>query len=322
MEAVARQYCNGQHVLVIRNGWFSFRWSDIFDKCQIPRSHTIMKARRTKPGKTQPFTPCPIEEVIDAIKRERPSVVCAPHVETSAGMIIPDEYIKAVSDATHANGGMFVLDCVASGCLWINMAKLGVDALITAPQKGWSGTPCVGVVMLSPLGVERLKHTNSSAFGVDLKKWYTCMRGYVDKGVSMYHVTVPTDGIVHFANIMKETEDYGFQKCFDEQVHLGNLIRTLMESRGFKSVAGEGYKAPGVVVSYTSDPNIKNGKKFADAGMQIAGGVPLELNEGSDFMSFRIGLFGLDKIHNPARTVERLRAALDFIQGPGQRCRL
>ena len=311
MEAVARQYCNGQHVLVIRNGCFSFRWSDIFDKCQIPRSHTIMRARRARPGATEQFTPPPIEEVVSAIYREKPSVVCAPHVETSAGMIIPDDYIIAVTEATHANGGIFVLDCVASGCLWVDMAKLGVDALVTAPQKGWSGTPAFGIVMLGPLAVERLKHTNSSAFCVDLKKWYTIMRGYVEKGISMYHVTVPTDSIVHFAKIMKETEDYGFRRCFEEQVELGKRIRALVESRGYKSVAGDGFKAPGVVVSYTSDAEIKSGKKFKDAGMQIAAGVPLELGEGADYMSFRIGLFGLDKIHHAERTVERLKAVLD-----------
>lgn len=310
MEAVARQFCNGQHVMVIRNGWFSYRWSDIFDKCQIPRSHSIMKARKVKPGCTEPWAPCPLEEVICAIHRERPSVVCAPHVETSAGMILPDAYIKAVSDAVHANGGIFVLDCVASGCVWIDMEKVGADVLISAPQKGWSGTPCVGIVMLSQLGLERMSHTTSSSFGVDVKKWYQVMKAYEGGGFA-YHVTMPTDSIVHFAKIMKETEEYGFDKVLEEQWALGTLIRELLASRGFESVAAPGFEAPGVVVSYTSDPDIKNGKKFKDLGLQIAAGVPLELNEGKGYMSFRIGLFGLDKIHNPERTHERLRKVLD-----------
>lgn len=269
-----------------------------------------MRARKSNSGLTEPYAPCPLNEVIDAINRERPTVVCAPHVETSAGIILPDDYIKAVTDAVHANGGIFVLDCVASGCLWVDMAKLGVDVLISAPQKGWSGTPCAGIVMLGPLGVERMQHTNSSSFGVDLKKWYTVMQAN-EQGISAYHVTVPTDALVHFAKIMRETEEYGFDLVMEEQQALGTRIRQLLESRGFKSVAAEGFKAPGVVVSYTNDPDIKTGKKFKDAGMQIAAGVPLELGEGAGYMSFRIGLFGLDKIHNPDRTVERLRAVLD-----------
>lgn len=310
MEAVARQFCNGQHCLVIRNGWFSYRWSDIFDKCQIPRSHTIMYARQPMPGVEQPFAPCPIEEVVAAINRERPSVVCAPHVETSAGMIIPDDYIKAVSDAVHANGGIFVLDCVASGCLWVDMEKVGADVLITAPQKGWSGTPCCGIIMLSQLGLERMNNTTSSAFGQDIKKWHSIMTSY-EKGGFGYYVTMPTDSIQLFAEIMKETEDYGFENCFDEQVELGRQMRDLLESRGYKSVAAAGFQAPGVVVSYTSDPEIKSGKKFKDAGMQIAAGVPLELHEGSGYMSFRIGLFGLDKIHAPGETCAKMAAVLD-----------
>jgi aspartate aminotransferase-like enzyme len=310
MESVAAQFCNGQHCMVIRNGWFSYRWSDIFDKTQIPRSTTIMKARRATPGATEPFAPCPLEEVIAAIIRERPSVVCAPHVETSAGMIIPDSYIKAVSDAVHEVGGIFVLDCVASGCIWVDMEKVGADVLITAPQKGWSGTPCCGIIMLSDRGVERMNNTTSSAFGIDLKKWHTVMQAYENGGFA-YHVTMPTDSLVHFAKIMKETEDYGFDRVFDEQVALGKMARELLESRGYKSVAAPGFEAPGVVVSYTSDPDIKSGKKFKEAGMQIAAGIPLELDEGSCYMSFRLGLFGLDKIHHPERTCENLRLVLD-----------
>ena len=217
-----------------------------------------MRARRARPGATESFTPAPIEEVVAAIHREKPSVVCAPHVETSAGMILPDAYIKAVTAATHANGGIFVLDCVASGCLWVDMAALGVDALVTAPQKGWSGTPAFGIVMLGPRAVERLKHTNSSAFCVDLKKWYTIMRGYVEKGVSMYHVTVPTDAIVHFAKIMKETENYGFRKCYEEQVELGRQIRALVESKGYRSVAGDGFKVSFLSPSFHHDALISD----------------------------------------------------------------
>jgi len=310
MEAVARQFCTDKKCLVIRNGWFSFRWSQIFDQCKIPSSHSVIKCRRATPGATESFAPAPIEDVVAAINAEKPQVVCAPHVETSAGMIIPDSYIKAVADAVHANGGIFVLDCVASGCIWIDMKALGVDVLVTAPQKGWSASPCCGIVMMSELALETIKTTTSTSFAADLKKWLSIMQAY-EGGAHAYHATMPTDALVHFAKIMKETEDYGFDKVREEQMVLGTKIRALLESKGYKSVAAEGFKAPGVVVSYTSDPDIKSGKKFKENGMQIANGVPLEVDEGSDFSTFRIGLFGLDKLHNCDRTVENLAKVLE-----------
>jgi len=312
MEAVARQFCNGNKCMVLRNGWFSFRWTEIWDQCKLPSSHTVLKARRAVPGSTQPFAPCPLEEVVAAINAEKPEVFCAPHVETSAGMMLPNDYIKAVADAVHANGGIMVLDCVASGCIWIDMKALGVDVLVTAPQKGWSASPCSGIILLSELGAQRMQETTSSSFAANLKKWHGIMQAY-EKGGAGYHATMPTDALVHFANIMKETEEYGFDKVMAEQEALGKDMRAMLEAKGYVSVAAEGFKAPGVIVSYTSDPDLKTGKKFKENGIQIAAGVPLQVDEGNDgeFSTFRIGLFGLDKLHNKDRTIELLEKCLE-----------
>lgn len=309
MEAVARQFATDQHVLVIRNGWFSYRWTQIFEAGSIPASHTVLKARTS--GEPQaPFSPAPIDEVVATIQAEKPSVVFAPHVETSAGMILPDDYLKAVADATHAVGGLFVLDCIASGTIWVDMAATGVDVLVSAPQKGWSGPPCAGLVMLSPAGVERLEATTSSSFACDLRKWRDIMAAY-ETGGHAYHATMPTDALTVFRDVMKETEAFGFAEVASAQAELGTRVRALLEERGFTSVAAAGFEAPGVVVSYTDAADIKTGKRFADAGLQVAGGVPLMCDEPDDFSTFRIGLFGLDKIGNIDRTVASLEAALD-----------
>ena len=309
MEAVARQFAGDQHVLVIRNGWFSYRWTQIFEAGSIPASHTVLKARSAG-GSQDPFSPPPIEEVTAAIDAERPAVVFAPHVETSAGMMLPDGYIRAVADATHAVGGLFVLDCIASGTIWVDMAACGVDVLVSAPQKGWSGPPCAGLVMLSSAGVERLEATTSSSFSCDLRKWRDIMAAY-ETGGHAYHATMPTDSLTVFRNVMKETEGFGFDAASAALADLGGRVRALLTSRGFNSVAAEGFQAPGVVVSYTDAADIKTGKRFADAGLQVAGGVPLMVDEPEDFSTFRIGLFGLDKIGDIDRTVASLEAALD-----------
>jgi len=250
--------------------------------------------------------------VVAKIKAERPAVVLAPHVETSSGIVISDDYIKVVSDATHANGSIFVLDCVASGCQWIDMEKLGVDVLITAPQKGWSGTPGFAIIMLSQAGIERVNQTDSSSFCIDLKKWYAIMKAYEGGGFA-YHATMPTDSIAHFANLMKETQNYGFDRALNQQLLLGSKMRALLKSRGFVSVAAEGCGAASVIVVFTSDPDMKSGKRFQDKGVQIAPGVPLELNEGPEYMSFRIGLFGLDKLYNIPRTHDQFAEALSSL---------
>lgn len=310
MESVARQFGTGKKCLVIRNGWFSYRWTQIFEACNLPMSSTVLKARRVGEGPTAPFAPPPIEEVVAAINAEKPEVVFAPHVETSAGIILPKEYIQAIGEATHANGGIFVLDGVASGCIWVDMVASGVDVLISAPQKGWSATPCAGVVMLSELGTAALGNTTTTSFCMDLKKWHSIMQAY-ENGGHGYHTTLPTDSIVAFGNAIKETELLGLERACAGQQELGDSARALLESKGYASVAAEGFKAPGVIVSFTSDPDIKNGKKFAANGMQIAAGVPLALDEGGDFSTFRIGLFGLNKIQTVEQTVNALKAVLE-----------
>ena len=312
MEAVARQFAAGKHVMVIRNGWFSYRWSQIFDMGNIPASHTVIKARQARQGAQEPWAPAPIAEVQAAIAKEKPALVFAPHVETSAGMMLPDNYLRAVADAVHAVGGLFVLDCIASGAMWVDMEATGVDVLISAPQKGWSSSPCCAMVMLSERARTAIDGTTSSSYACDLKKWLQIMETY-EKGGHAYHATLPTDALTRLAEVMKETQAYGFAKVRAEQMALGKKVREMFESRGLKSVAAEGFKSPGVVVSYTTDPEIQSSKKFLAEGLQTAAGVPLQCDEGADFMTFRIGLFGLDKWHNVDKTVANLAGALDRI---------
>lgn len=310
MEAVARQFATDKKCLVIRNGWFSFRWTQIIDMGRITSDCTVLKARQTGPGAQAPWVPAPIEEVEATIAREQPAVVFAPHVETASGMILPDDYLQRVAAATHAAGGLFVLDCIASGAIWVDMAATGVDVLISAPQKGWSSSPCCAMVMLSERARAAIDATSSTSFACDLKKWLSIMESY-EAGTFAYHATMPTDALKRLCETMVETRDYGFEKVREEQYELGRKVRALLESRGFASVAADGFKAPGVVVSYTTDADIQSGKAFIAQGLQAAAGVPLQCDEGADFKTFRIGLFGLEKLHNPDRSVGHLAAALD-----------
>ncbi|MCB1959533.1 MAG: alanine--glyoxylate aminotransferase family protein [Rhodocyclaceae bacterium] len=312
MEAVARQLATGKHCLVIRNGWFSFRWTQIFETGAIPASHSVLKARPVEAGPQAAFAPAPIDEVVAAIRAEKPAVVFAPHVETASGMMLPDDYLRAVADAVHAVGGLFVLDCIASGTLWVDMKASGVDVLISAPQKGWSGSPCCAMVMLSDRGLAAVEASTSTSFAADLKKWLQIMQAY-EGGGHAYHATMPTDSLTVMRDIMAETEAYGFGKVREEQLELGRQARALLESKGFKSVAAPGFQAPGVVVSYTDNADVHAGKAFAALGLQTAAGVPLQCDEPADYRSFRIGLFGLDKLHHVERTVASLRAALDAL---------
>ncbi len=320
MEAVARQFASGEKVLIVRNGWFSYRWSQIFDAgglSGLGRSGgdaVVCKARRQGAGAQDPWAPTPAGEVADAIRAERPKVVFAPHVETASGIMLPDDYLRTIADAAHAVGALLVLDCVASGAMWVNMETTGVDVLISAPQKGWSASPCCAMVMLSGRARQAIEDTQSTSFSCDLKKWMQIAEGY-EKGQHAYHTTLPTDALVLLRDAMLEARDYGFEKLRSEQVDLGTKVRALLQSRGFPSVAAEGFKAPGVVVSYTTDHGIQSGKKFMEAGLQTAAGVPLQCDEGPDFKTFRIGLFGLDKWHNVDRTVAQLSAALDTMAG-------
>ena len=312
MEAVARQFAGGKKVLVIRNGWFSYRWTQIFEAGDIPSEAVVLKARPVEEGHQAPFAPVPIAEAVAAIEAERPDFVFAPHVETSSGMILPDDYMTALAEAVHSVGGLFVLDCIASGTIWVDMQAVGVDVLISAPQKGWSASPCSGLVMLSAEARKRIDGTSSSSFACDLKKWLEIMAAY-ENGGHAYHATMPTDALAGFRDTVKETEAYGFDKVRDEQQELGDRVRALLSGRGFRSVAAPGFEAPGVVVCYTDDGDIKTGRKFAAQGLQIAAGVPLRCDEPADFQTFRIGLFGLDKLHNIDRTVGNLEKALDEI---------
>ena len=312
MEAVARQFANDQKCLVIRNGWFSYRWSQILETGKITDQITVMKAQQVGTESPAPFAPAAIDEVVARILAEKPAVVFAPHVETSSGMLLPDSYIRSIADAVREVDGLFVLDCVASGTLWIDMKASGVDVLISAPQKGWSASPCSGLVMLSDRALARIAQTSSSSFACDLGKWLQIMQAY-ENGGHAYHATLPTDALTTFRDTMKETEAYGFHTVMAEQVELGRRVRELLVSRGFRSVAAKGFQAPGVVVSYTDDPLVHNGSKFLKQGLQIAAGVPLQCDEPDDFQTFRVGLFGLDKLHNIDRTVSHLNEALNEV---------
>ncbi len=312
MEAVARQFANNKKCMVLRNGWFSYRWSQILNQGNIAAETTVIKAQRDQKNRDAAFFPADIVKVVNQIKTLKPEVVFAPHVETSAGMLIPDEYIQEMTEAVHSVGGIFVLDCVASGALWVDMKKTGVDVLISAPQKGWSSSPCSGLVMLGDAATDLIRETKSTSYVCDLLKWLQIMEAY-ENGGHAYHSTMPTDSLAKFRDTLIETENYGFEKTRQEQINLGQKVRKLLEKKGFKSVAAEGFQAPSVVVSYTNDPDIKSGKVFMENGLQIAAGVPLECDEGENFMTFRIGLFGLDKLHNLERTVKYLKTALDSI---------
>ena len=309
MEAVARQFATNQNCLVLRNGWFSFRWSQIFEMGSIPSEETVMKAYQVSKGSQAPFAPADINEVVDMIKMKKPNLVLAPHVETASGIILPDDYIRSVADAVHSVGGMFVLDCIASGAIWVDMEDSGVDILISAPQKGWSSSPAFGLVMLSAKATEVINKTQSTSFSCDLLKWLQIMQAY-ENGAHAYHATMPTDAIKRFRDTIIETEEFGFDNARKKQQELGDKVRALLESHNINSVSEKGYQAPGVVVSYTNDKEIHNGSKFSNVGMQIAAGVPLQCGEGDDYQAFRLGLFGLDKLKNVDAAVKRLKDAL------------
>jgi aspartate aminotransferase-like enzyme len=311
MEAVARQFGQGR-VLVVRNGWFSYRWSQIFDAGKFAEDVTVVMARKADAGERSPFAPPPIDEVVAAIRDKRPTAVFAPHVETSAGLILPDDYIAAMAAAAHEVGAVMVLDCIASGCVWVDMAATGVDVVISAPQKGWSASPSAGLVMMSALAVARLEATTSNSFAIDLKKWRSIMAAY-EGGGHAYHATMPTDALVGFRDAMLETKAMGFATAKAAQWDLGTRVRGMLVEKQVPSVAAEGFQAPGVVVSYTSDVEVQTGRKFLAEGMQIAAGVPLQVGEGAAFMTFRIGLFGLDKLADVPGTVARLRSVVDRV---------
>ncbi|AKS45538.1 aspartate aminotransferase [Octadecabacter temperatus] len=312
MEAVARQFGSNAHALIVRNGWFSYRWSQIFDAGEFTAKTTVHKARQTGNDSRAPFAPAPIAEVTAAIREAKPDVVFAPHVETSAGIILPDDYVKALAEAAHEVGALMVLDCIASGCAWVDMKATGVDVLISAPQKGWSSSPSAGLVMMSTRALERLDATASNSFAIDLKKWRQIMEAYLNGGHA-YHATMPTDALRDFRDTMLETKEMGFDALRDAQWELGNGVRAYMAAKGLKPVAADGFGAPGVVVCYTDDGDIQNGSNFAAAGMQIAAGVPLAVDEPADFKTFRIGLFGIDKLRDVDATLKAFTDVADQV---------
>jgi aspartate aminotransferase-like enzyme len=312
MEAVARQFANNEKCLVLRNGWFSYRWTQIFDLANITQDVTVIKGKQLEDTAQGVFAPAPIEEVVAFIKKEKPAVVFAPHVETSAGIILPDDYLKAVGEAVRSVNGLFVLDCIASGAMWVDMKACNVDVLITAPQKGWSSSPCCALIAMGDRARERIESTQSSSFSMDLKKWLQIMEAY-EKGGHVYHTTMPTDALKILRNVMKETQALGFAALKAKQQELGDKVRALLVSNGYHSVSAKGFQSPGVVVSYTKDPDIQSGKKFIALGLQTAAGVPLQCDERPDFRTFRLGLFGLEKLAHVDRTVGHLAAALEKI---------
>ena len=312
MEAVARQFGNGARVMVLRNGWFSYRWSQIFEAGSFAANVDVVMARQTGNDPRAPYAPPPIADVVTRIREAKPEVVFAPHVETSAGLILPDDYISQMAAAAHEVGALLVLDCIASGCIWVDMAATGVDVLITAPQKVWSASPSAGLVMLSAAAAQRLEATTSNSFALDLKKWRSIMAAY-EAGGHAYHATMPTDALVGLLEAMRETKAMGFAEAKAAQWALGRAVRAMFAARGVAAVAADGFGAPGVVVCYTDDPGVQNGAKFRDAGLQIAAGVPLQVGEGPEFKTFRIGLFGLDKLADVPATVARLERAVDAV---------
>ncbi len=312
MEAVARQLATGRRCLVVRNGLFSYRWSQILETGGIASAITVCAASAVSDGAQSAWRPAPVEEVVATIRTERPEVVFAPHVETASGMMLSDDYVRALAEAVHEVGGLLVLDCIASGALWVDMDALGVDILISAPQKGWSGTPCAGYVMLTERGREAVNSRSSSSFALDLRKWLSIADEY-RAGRAPYHATMPTDALARNAQVMIETRDRGFRQLRQAQEELGARVRALLADRGFPSVAAEDFAAASVVVVHTDDADLRTGARFKQAGVQIAAGVPLHCGEGQSYSTFRIGLFGLDKLGDVDGTVERLEATLDAL---------
>lgn len=311
MEAVARQLARGEKCLILRNGFFSFRWTQILEKGGFAADSKVLTARQKDEPKA-PFSPAPIDEVCAEIAASKPAVVFAPHVETASGIMLPDDYIARLAQAVHAVGGLLVIDCIASGCIWLDMEKLGIDVLISAPQKGWSGSPCCGLVMLNQAAYDKVQATESDSFSLDLKKWLQIMETF-ESGAHAYHATPPTDALYQLYQVMQEAETIGFENLRAKQTELGQKIRSLLAAKGYPSVAAPGFEAPGVVVSYTDNPDIQSGKAFAALGMQVASGVPLQCGERSDFQTFRLGLFGLDKLQNIERTVQSFENVLNKI---------
>ncbi|OHY81062.1 aminotransferase class V-fold PLP-dependent enzyme [Marinobacter sp. AC-23] len=314
MEAVARQFANDERCLVVRNGWFSYRWSQILEAGRITNDITVLQAQASNNIAQAAYAPVPAKEVAERIRAEKPAVVFVPHVETASGIVLPEDYLKTIGEAVKDVSGLFVLDCVASGALWVDTAACGVDVLISAPQKGWSASPCAALITLSERAVARMEGTTSSSFAADLRKWSQIMQAY-EAGNHAYHATMPTDTLVILRDAMLETVKIGPDLLYQRQIELGKQVRELFHNAGFKSVAAPGFESPSVVVLHTDNINIHNTSLFREQGLQIAAGVPLMCGEPEDFRTFRMGLFGLEKLNNVERSVENLSVALEAIRG-------
>jgi aspartate aminotransferase-like enzyme len=313
MEAVARQFATGQSVLVVRNGFFSYRWSQILQAGAIASEERVLSARPSSAEPRAPFAPAPLAEVSAEIERLRPAVVFAPHVETASGLVLPDDYLRGLARAVRSVDGLLVVDCIASGALFPSMAELGIDVLLSAPQKGWSASPCAGLVMLGERARERIDHTQSSSFACDLRKWLQVMEAY-EAGGHMYHATMPTDSLARLNLALHESTAFGLEQLQSAQWQLGASVRAALEQAGFASVAADGFKAPSVIVSYADSAELATGKRFRELGLQVAAGVPLQCGEPASFQSFRIGLFGLDKLQHVDRTLETFQSALSRLR--------
>jgi len=322
MEAVARQFATNEHVLVIRNGFFSYRWTQILDMGNIPASHSVCKAQVVT--EQYQYGPPDVDTVVvPKIHEEKPAVVFLPHVETSTGMIVSNEYIQTIAQAIHQVGGLLVLDCIASGTVWINMQELGVDVLISAPQKGWSGPACCAMVMLSEKATMKMNETTETSFSLSLTKWCGIMDKY-EGGAFAYHTTMPTDALREFHNVAIEMNNIGMESLCEAQKELGRKARQALQQRGLVSVAADGFDAPGVLVYYTpcAPHHITSAvvsQRFKDQGLQIATGVPWQIDEPDNVQSFRIGLFGLDKLLRVDETVRILQDALDQVLAEGSK---
>lgn len=312
MESVARHLATGRRALIVRNGLFSYRWSQILEMGGVASDVTVCLARPDSDDVQAAWSPAPIDEVVAAIRAKRPEVVFAPHVETAAGIILGDDYVRALADAVHEVGGVLVLDCIASGAMWVDMGALDVDVLLSAPQKGWSGSPGVGYVMLSARGRDAVASGTATSFALDLNRWLAISDGY-RAGSAGYHSTMPTDTIARNLQQMVETRERGFDALRDAQIELGTQVRALLAAHGLPSVAASGFASPTVVVVHTTDPDLRTGAAFREHGVQVAAGVPLHCDEPEGFSSFRMGLFGLDKLADVDAAVARLEKALSAI---------
>ncbi|MDO4442203.1 MAG: aminotransferase class V-fold PLP-dependent enzyme [Moraxella sp.] len=311
MEAVARAFALDKDVVIIRNGWFSYRWTQILEATSVAKSSKAFCASHTEPAQAV-FAPADIDEVVAFIREHRPQVVFAPHVETASGMMLSDDYIKALGEAVHEVGGILVIDCIASGCIWLDMKELGIDVLISAPQKGLSSTPCAGLVMMTERAKELALASTPSSFALDLKAWINIMTAY-ENGGHAYYATMPTDGLKQLRDALFEAKAVGYDTLKAAQIKLGQSILQVLNDKGIKSVAHPDYQARGVVVCHAPSDAVHKGVAFAEQGLQIAAGTPLQVGEPDGYQSFRIGLFGLDKLTDVEGTVARFKAAADKV---------